>query len=82
MKYAPVYALLLLFVFYTSCKGQDRTDMLKDSIKAQTRDIITSTLPNSITRTIKQDRKGNMWIATFGVFFDTMGNRLPMLPVK
>jgi ligand-binding sensor domain-containing protein len=69
MKYAHVYALLLMFILYNPCKGQDKTDLPKDTIKSQTKDVITSTLPNSITRTIKQDRKGNSWIATFGGVF-------------
>ncbi len=35
----------------------------------QTKDVIPSQGPNSIVRTIKQDRKGNIWIASWeGVF--------------
>jgi len=65
MKYAHVYALFLMFVFNTSCEGQNKTD---PSIKPETKDVIISG-PNRITRNIIQDRKGNIWIAAFdGIF--------------
>ena len=72
MKHLPVYALLM-FVFYSSCKGQNKT---------VTKDVITFHGPNSITRTMKQDRKGNIWIASWEGIFGTMENLLPMLQVK
>ncbi|MDB4919162.1 two-component regulator propeller domain-containing protein [Mucilaginibacter sp.] len=69
IKYLPVYSLLLIFVFCTSCKGQSKTDLPKDSIKSETRSVITSAGPNNITRNIIQDRKGNIWIASWeGIF--------------
>ena len=68
MKHVTVYALLM-FVFCTAGKGQNKTDLPKDNIKSETKDEITSHGPNSITRTIKQDRKGNIWMASWeGVF--------------
>ena len=68
VKHIPVYALLM-FVFCTSGKGQNKTELPKDTIKSETKDEITSLGPNDITRTIKQDRKGNIWIAAFdGIF--------------
>jgi ligand-binding sensor domain-containing protein len=67
MKYAHVYTLFLMLVFYTSCRGQNKTDLPKDNIKSK--DIVTSAGPNRITRNIIQDRKGNIWIASWeGVF--------------
>jgi ligand-binding sensor domain-containing protein len=55
--------------FCTSCKGQNKTDLLKDNIKSETKEVITSHGPSEITRTIKQDRNGNIWIASWqGVF--------------
>jgi ligand-binding sensor domain-containing protein len=69
MKYAHVYALFLMFVFNTSCEGQSKTDLSKEDIKSETKDGITSSGPNRITRNIIQDRKGNIWIASWqGVF--------------
>ncbi|UFH57179.1 two-component regulator propeller domain-containing protein [Spirosoma sp. KNUC1025] len=68
MKYVPVYALLLI-VFYTTCKGQPKTNLPIDLIKSQPKEAITSSGPAQITRTIRQDRKGNIWMAAFdGVF--------------
>ena len=69
MKYAHVYALFLMFVFNTSCEGQNKTDLSKENIKPETKDIVTSSGPKWITRNIIQDRKGNIWIAAFdGIF--------------
>ncbi len=48
MKYAPVYALSLLVIFYSSCKGQNRTDLPKFTIKPQPK--ITSREFYSVTR--------------------------------
>lgn len=67
MKHVPVYALLFMFVFCTPCKGQDKTDRPKDNVKSEA--DITSREFHRVTRTIKQDRKGNIWIATFGGVF-------------
>jgi ligand-binding sensor domain-containing protein len=64
MKYAHVYTLFLMFVFYTPCKGQNQTNLPKDNIKSETKDVSTSQGPNTSVRTIKQDRKGNMWLVS------------------
>jgi len=74
-------ALFLIFVTCVLCKGQNRTEVPKDTIKSETKEVITPhgfpygpysetySGPNSITRTIIQDRKGNIWIASWqGVF--------------
>jgi hypothetical protein len=42
MKYAHVYASLLVFVLNTSCKGQNKTDLTKETIKYETKDVSTS----------------------------------------
>jgi ligand-binding sensor domain-containing protein len=69
IKYIDKYALFLMLVFYTSCKGQNKTDLPKENIKSETKNIVTSSGPNQITRNIIQDRKGNIWIAAFdGIF--------------
>ena len=79
-KPIKLFALLFMFVFCTSCKEQGKIDLPKEKTKSENKviptphgpkakDAITSTLPNNITRTIKQDRKGNIWIAAFdGIF--------------
>ncbi|GAB2528791.1 ligand-binding sensor domain-containing protein [Spirosoma aerophilum] len=69
MKYIPVYALLLMAVFYTASKGQGKADISKERTKSENNEVITSYGPKAITRNIIQDRKGNMWIAAFdGIF--------------
>ena len=69
MKYVKLFALFLMFVFCTSCNGQNKTDLPKDNTKSETKDAITYNGPNSITRNIIQDRKGNIWIAACdGIF--------------
>jgi ligand-binding sensor domain-containing protein len=77
-KYLPIYSLLLLLVFVASCKEETKTKLPVDSIseaesslpdrdpyfvesEAQT----TSFGPSSITRNILQDKKGNIWLATW-----------------
>ena len=65
MKYV-LYALCLVLVSYTFCRGQNKTDLPKDNIKSETK---TSPGPNGITRNIIEDRKGNIWIASWeGIF--------------
>ncbi|HEY2581093.1 MAG TPA: two-component regulator propeller domain-containing protein [Mucilaginibacter sp.] len=69
MKHNHLFALFLIFAFCTSCNSQNKTDLPKDNIKPETKEVSTSRGPNNTVRTIKQDRKGNIWIAAFdGVF--------------
>jgi len=58
-----------MLVCHSSC-GQNETNVSKDYIKAETKDSITShQLPNSMVRNVKQDRNGNILIASYkGVF--------------
>ena len=58
MKYIPVYALFLMFVFCTSC-GQNQTNVSEDTIKSELKDIG----PNIMVRTIKKGRNGTILIA-------------------
>jgi len=63
------YTLFLMLVFYTSCKGQNQTDLPKENIKSENKAVPGSHGPDRITRNIIQDRKGNIWMAAFdGVF--------------
>ncbi|QHT71904.1 histidine kinase [Rhodocytophaga rosea] len=69
MNFLPIYALLLPFIFYTSCQGQNKTHLLTDTIKSETKDTVTSQVPNSMVRNIKQARNGDILIASWkGVF--------------
>lgn len=58
-----------MFIFCSSGKGQTKTARPIGNIKPETKDLITSHAPDRITRTIIQDRKGNIWIASFGGIF-------------
>jgi ligand-binding sensor domain-containing protein len=66
MKYLKLYALLLLASSAT-CNGQIKTESQKDDIKSGPN--IDSREFNSVTRNMIQDRKGNIWIATFSGIF-------------
>ena len=72
--YLKLLALFLMFIFCTLCKRLNKTDLPRDTIQSETKDVITphgpnNITPNSITRTIIQDRKGIIWIASWqGVF--------------
>jgi len=62
-KHVKLFALFLMSVFHTSC-GQNQTEVKKNIINSETKGVITSQGPNTSVRTIKQDRKGNMWLAS------------------
>lgn len=68
-KQVQLSTLFLMFISFTFCKGQNETNFFKDKINYKTEYLINSTIPTGSTRTIKQDRKGNIWMATSdGVF--------------
>jgi len=58
MKCIQIYTVILLSIFHTFCNGQDKTSL-------ESKDTNTSYAPNSITRTIIQDRNGNIWFASW-----------------
>ncbi|MEZ0538719.1 two-component regulator propeller domain-containing protein [Fibrella arboris] len=82
MNYSRVYALLLLFVFLTSC-GQNQTDVANDAIKADSKDIG----PNMMARSIKKGRNGTILMAgpnnaSFGDVFRYDGKSFTNLTSK
>jgi len=78
LKRIQVQWLFLLFVFLASCKGQNYTDPPEKNNRLTEKDLgkspVVSTkdtlpdndAPNTITRSIIQDKSGNIWFATFG----------------
>jgi len=70
-KHIQIYVLLLLSIFSTYCYGQD-----KPSIEPK------NYAPNSITRTIKQDRKGNIWFASWEGIIRYDGNSFTNITSK
>lgn len=69
MKYIHLYTLFFLIVCCTFSKGQSKTDLLKETNKSEFKEVVSARGPINITRNIIQDRKGNIWIATFGGIF-------------
>ncbi len=63
MKRVSVYALLM-FIFCTFCKGQNNTQLPKDTIKSETKYVISYYRTSTMVRSITQDRNGNIWIAS------------------
>ncbi len=69
MKYVKLFALFLLIVFCGFCTAQNKTELPTGNTKSETKEVITYNGPNSIARNIIQDRKGNIWIASWeGIF--------------
>lgn len=70
MKYVHVYTLLLLIAFCTCCGGQARTNLIKGSVNAETKDTVTSYGPNTMVRNLKKGRDGSILLAASfaGVF--------------
>ncbi|QDK83757.1 histidine kinase [Spirosoma sp. KCTC 42546] len=66
-----IFVLLLFGCNHTNTfsQGQNQTTVAKDTIKSQTKNSITSYGPKSIVRSVIQDRKGNIWMASWdGIF--------------
>jgi len=63
------YVLFLMLVFYIHYKDKVKTEPPKAGIKFEHKDITTSLGPKTFVRTITQDRKGNIWIGSFGGVF-------------
>jgi ligand-binding sensor domain-containing protein len=53
-----------MFVLYTPGEGQYKTDLPTDTTRSQIKGIVTAYGPNTMVRTIKQDRNGNIWLAS------------------
>ena len=62
-KLVKLFALSTMSVFHISC-GQTKTDVPEAYIKSEFKDTVTSCGPTTSVRTIRQDRKGNMWLVS------------------
>ncbi|HOY14598.1 MAG TPA: two-component regulator propeller domain-containing protein [Saprospiraceae bacterium] len=68
-KYLLVYTLFLMFVLFSSCIGQNQINTSEDKIKPETKDTVTSSVPNSMVRNVRQARNGDILVASWnGVF--------------
>jgi len=64
IKFIPLYTFLAIFVFCTSIKGQNKNELPKNISKSEIKEVTTSHGPNTSVRTIRQDRKGKIWLAS------------------
>jgi len=64
IKNACLHALMLTGVFYSIANAQNKTNVSKDNIKAETQTPSASNRPYSSVRVIRQDRKGNIWLVS------------------
>ena len=87
MKCIHIYILFLMVAFCTSC-GQNQTNVPKDNIKYETKDIVTSHGPTQqMVRNIKKGRNGTILIAgsnstSFGDVFRYDGKSFTNLTSK
>ena len=73
-KYIQHYILCLIVVCGTSCNKPHKTTLTNDTIQVESNDTIASYGPSRITRTIKEDRNGNIWLASWDGIFKYNGN--------
>lgn len=79
MKYLPIYALVSVVIFCTSCSGQEKTNTQKGSNTPKPSPKVIknfksvgvapdfdTTLVSQYIRSIFQDSKGNLWFGTIG----------------
>jgi ligand-binding sensor domain-containing protein len=85
-KRRQIHWLFIMLIFLASCKGQNHTDQSENNknqigsefssilnvVKSDT--LFVNNAPNSITRSIIQDKAGNIWFATFEGIFKYDGN--------
>ncbi len=64
MEYVKSVAPLLMFVFCSFCNAQNITELPIGNTNPKSKGIITSYGPGTSVRTIRQDRKGNIWLAS------------------
>jgi ligand-binding sensor domain-containing protein len=82
-------ATLIFLILLLSCNQADTSNIRqiqptlhKDTFKSETKDSITPYGPNSIVRTIIQDRKGNIWMASWDGIFRYDGKSFTIITNK
>jgi ligand-binding sensor domain-containing protein len=74
IKYYPVYTLFLMFVFHSSCGGQNQTNPPQDNTsigytESQLKEAVTTKVPMGMVRHVRQARNGEILIASYlGIF--------------
>jgi Two component regulator propeller len=69
IKFAKSMLSVLMIGFYSLCNAQNKTEPSRGNANFGTKDTVTSHGPNLVTRTVLQDRKGNIWSSSFGGVF-------------
>jgi ligand-binding sensor domain-containing protein len=64
IRYIKLFASFLLLVFCSFCSAQNKTELPIGNTKYETQEVITSYGPATSVRTILQDGKGNIWLAS------------------
>ena len=68
-NYQLIYTLFLSLIFCASCERENKAGLQNDNTQAESKSEVISYGPSAIVRAIKQDRNGNIWIASWeGVF--------------
>lgn len=69
MKHTLIYLVAWALGFCTACKGQSTAALPQENIKYEVGNMSGLSGPHDITRNIIQDKKGNIWVASWeGVF--------------
>ncbi|MBZ4035504.1 histidine kinase [Flavobacterium sp. 17A] len=63
--YLRIYILFSVFVFFTSCKESNQIKQQKENILVEKRDAVTPDGPKGMVRNVRQDKNGNILIASF-----------------
>jgi len=67
MNHIHFYALFLISALFTSCGGQPKQDLPKETTRSESKDTVTAYGPETMVRNIKQGRNGTILIAaSFG----------------
>lgn len=77
-----ICTFLLMFVFFTSCKDSNQPNILKDNKKAEIRNTVTPYGPTGMVRNVRQDKDGNILIASFQDVFRYDGKSFTNLTSK
>lgn len=58
-----------MIVSFSFCNAQNKTELPPGNTRPETKEVVTSHGPGNITRSITQDRHGNIWLASWeGIF--------------
>lgn len=81
-RYTPNYILFMMFPFFTSCKEPNQTNVTQGNCKAEKRETITPYGPKGMVRHVRQDKNGNILIASFQDVFRYDGKSFSNLTSK